>query len=122
VVPPPPRFESAADGIPRLPDAPAVETLPLLLSGLISLGKAAAGRQGRGLDMHEEVAAALDEHRHGDGLKPAIRLEGLELVELEGPGQPSAHNLVPGEKSFVQQPAMTPESLEPPLEGASPDT
>ena len=68
VVPSPPRFERAPDGSPRLPDPPAVKILPVLLAGFIPFGKAASGRQWRGFDVDEEVAASLDENRHGDGL------------------------------------------------------
>jgi len=85
-MPPSPRVEGSADSLARPPDPLTVKVLPVLLACLVPFGKAATGRQRRGIDVHEEVAAALDEHRHGDGLEPAIGLESLEFIELEGPG------------------------------------
>ncbi|HEX9792533.1 MAG TPA: hypothetical protein VGC54_00975 [Planctomycetota bacterium] len=99
-----------------------MEDLPLPLSGFIPFGKAAAGRQWRRLDMHEEVASALDEHRNSDGLESAIRFEGLEFVELEGSGKSTAQSLVADQECFMQQLAVAAEALEAPFERRPPDT
>jgi len=122
MVPPPPRLQGAADRIPRPPDPLSAAALPILLADLIPLGKTAAGLQGRGFDVDEEVAAALDEHWDGDGPQPAIGLEGFEFVELEGSDKAAAQGLVPGKESLVQLLAMAAESLESPFECGPPDT
>src|SRR5262249_50723063 len=52
--------------------------------------QSAAGWQGSRLGVHDEVALALDEHRHRDRLQSSAVLERLELIELEDAANPAA--------------------------------
>jgi len=79
------RLEALRDRLPRAASTDAVLRSSLRLSFAAFLGKPAPTGQSPCLDVDDEVALALDQHRHRHRLQAPGVLEGLQLVELEDP-------------------------------------
>ena len=103
--------EAIGDCFSRAGSSWTQASLPLRLSLSIRSREPTAAGNCSGFQVDDEVAAPPDEDGQSHRSEPAVVLEGLELVELEGPSDTSACTRS-GEHASMEAPAVQAEQLQ----------